>query len=161
MYFKVKMKPPTDVINAIRGLPKAQQKKMNARLNGDVKKDIQKVVEKEFSKEPGPVKLPFQFATERSRRAYFATNGFGNGIPYQRKGKVSKQWKTQIQKLNIIIFNASPAGKYVYGPRQVAGHKNTGWGKEVDKASKRTLDAATDIIIAAWVQVVDESIEEI
>lgn len=36
-----------------------------------------------------PVKYPIDWQTERQRKAFFATNGFGHGIPYRRTGKLA------------------------------------------------------------------------
>jgi len=46
-----------------------------------------------LSQQPGPVKRPVRWTSERQRRAFFASNGFGRGIPTQRSGKVA-QWIT-------------------------------------------------------------------
>ncbi len=43
---------------------------------------------------PGsPVRYPIQWDSERQRRAFFATDGFGSGIPYRRTGAATN-WKT-------------------------------------------------------------------
>lgn len=80
---------------------------------------------------PGPVKYPFQFGTARSRRAYFATNGFGNGIPYHRTGALAAGWRTDVfmsdNAVAMSVSNPVKATPYVIGRYQVAGHRNTGW----------------------------------
>lgn len=41
-----------------------------------------------ISEEGKPIRYPVQWDSERQRRAYFATNGFGAGIPYRRTHKM-------------------------------------------------------------------------
>lgn len=92
--------------------------------------------------EPGPVKKPIQWTSERQRKAYFATNGFGRGIPTGRSGRMAKRWqvKSAIQsgRFTITVINDSPGAQFVYGtlnmrsfaeamrPKQQF-HINTGW----------------------------------
>jgi len=88
---------------------------------------------------PGRVKRPIRWTSERQRRAYFATNGFGAGIPYKRKsGRASLMGKWRIRKLvtrrgNLITAtNESPVYKFVVeDPDEVNAwqqfHRNTGW----------------------------------
>ncbi len=56
-----------------------------------------------------PVSYPIQWDSEKQRRAFFATNGFGNGIPYSRTGDlawtVSKPFENEVN-----LFAPHPAG---------------------------------------------------
>lgn len=88
---------------------------------------------------PGPVKLPVEWTSERQRRAYFATDGFGNGIPYRRTNDLPQGWEVyaivEAGTVAMIIRNPSKAAKFVYGPLgassnpnfKQAMHRNTGW----------------------------------
>jgi hypothetical protein len=80
---------------------------------------------------PGAVVYPFQFATERSRKAFFATNGFGRGLGAKRTGKLAEAWKVDISLSdNAVVMsarNTAPYQRYVTGKRQVPGHATTGW----------------------------------
>jgi hypothetical protein len=40
-----------------------------------------------------PADYPIEWTSERQRRAYFASNGFGAGIPYQRTGQLQESWQ--------------------------------------------------------------------
>lgn len=92
-----------------------------------------------LSAQPGPVKLSIQWTSEKQRRAFFATNGFGSGIPYQRSGRLAASWQVisfeDRGAFKMFIANAAPMSKFVYGslgrvqgktPRQQF-HANTGW----------------------------------
>jgi hypothetical protein len=78
---------------------------------------------------------PF-WTSERQRKAYFASDGFGAGIPYERTGDLVRAWKAFIMlnglSASIGIVNTAPSAKWVYGtntailPQQFF-HFITGW----------------------------------
>ena len=88
---------------------------------------------------PGDVARPIAWTSEKQRRAYFATNGFGAGIPYKRKrGPRSLMGRWRVAKYvsrqgNLITAtNDSPVYKFVVeDPDHVDAwqrfHRNTGW----------------------------------
>lgn len=82
---------------------------------------------------PPKVHYPFVWTTEKQRRAFFATNGFGNGIPYRRTGGMVNAWKVDITiNDGTVIMSASnknKAVKYVTGKKQQPGHVASGWPK--------------------------------
>lgn len=77
-----------------------------------------------------------EWTSEKQRRAYFATDGFGNGIPYRRKGNSSKGWRVfgvrTASGAQVIVRNEWDKAKFVYGqfttqaPQQ-GFHDITGW----------------------------------
>ena len=92
---------------------------------------------------PGPVKYPIAWTSEKQRRAFFATDGFGNGIPYKRTGGLARSWKMVTDtaenaangEFKLQIRNDNKAAKYVFGSLaktnpgkfQQRFHINTGW----------------------------------
>jgi len=74
--------------------------------------------------------------------AYFASNGFGAGIPFKRTGKLAAGWKI-IGKLVggawiIVVLNPARAARFVYGSMAISNvarairfqqkfHAITGW----------------------------------
>lgn len=91
----------------------------------------------ELESEPGAVKYPIEWASEKQRKAFFATDGFGGGIPYTRTKKVSGAWRVlpTPNGLGMIVENPSPASQFVFGSLAASNpggfqqpfHKNTGW----------------------------------
>lgn len=92
--------------------------------------------------EPGPVKHPVEWTSPRQMRAYYATNGFGRGIPTGRSGRLSQRWqvKSAIQsgRFTITVINDAPGAQFVYGSLNMRSlaeamrpqqqfHRNTGW----------------------------------
>ncbi len=84
-----------------------------------------------FAEEPGPVRYPIAWTSERQRRAFFATDGFGRGIPTGRSGALSRGWQHQVVARNFdvsgVIENLTPYGPFVQGRQQQGFHANTGW----------------------------------
>jgi hypothetical protein len=58
----------------------------------------------QLQQEPGPPKYPIRWTTERQRRAFFATNGFGRGIPTKRTHAISQAWQVTINVEQITRF---------------------------------------------------------
>lgn len=86
---------------------------------------------------PGRPHYPIQFTSDRQRKAFFASDGFGRGIPTRRTGGIAAGWDinfipTQDGGL-FVLNNPSEAAKFVQGPQPFAQgfHIDTGW-KQVE-----------------------------
>lgn len=105
---------------------------------------IQKAALSELETEPGPVRKPIVWTSDKQRKAFFATDGFGSGIPYRRSGALSRSWQfdgsAQAGEINARIQNTNPASQFVYGSLaqsnpgrfQQQMHINTGWQRAYD-----------------------------
>lgn len=94
-----------------------------------------------ISKQPGKPRYPLRWKSERQRRAFFATNGFGKGIPYRRTGKLARAWVMEATRqqrgAGLLIQNPAKAARFVSGSlarKQTAAlrfkqpfHADTGW----------------------------------
>jgi hypothetical protein len=58
----------------------------------------------QLQQEPGPPKYPIRWTSERQRRAFFATDGFGRGIPTKRSHAMSQAWQVTINIEQITRF---------------------------------------------------------
>lgn len=81
------------------------------------------------------------WTSAKQRRAYFATDGFGKGIPYRRTGKLQQGWNVTVDKTDngfaVVVSNPAESAKFVVGSlAQNRGdalrfmqrfHMNTGW----------------------------------
>jgi len=90
---------------------------------------------------PGAVKKPIDWQTEKQRKAFFATDGFGNGIPTVRNNAMVDAWsveyKTSGQGWQIVVNNPVDYTRFVVGSLakrvdrarrfQQRMHKATGW----------------------------------
>jgi hypothetical protein len=78
-------------------------------------------------------KYPIKWDSERQRRAFFATGGFGRGIPTKRTGEYIGGFRVVKKELrSYSLVNRVPYTKYVggnaYGKRQSRIHENR-WKK--------------------------------
>lgn len=95
--------------------------------------EIEPALLTDFQVEPGAVKLPIEWTSERQRRFVKAKQRRGEiPFPYVRTHGVSKGWKTEQTRplpdqLVFILHNTSPAMQFVEGRYQQRFHKNTGW----------------------------------
>lgn len=63
-----------------------------------------------MTEEGAPVRRPVQWDSERQRRAFFATNGFGRGIPYRRTHQYRFGWQLQRVQFGHTLTARHPAG---------------------------------------------------
>lgn len=129
-------------------------------FNKFVRKDLvpfaQNEVTKRLRREPGAVVYPIQWTSEKQRLAFFATDGFGHGIPYQRTGQIEHDWHVigdyRAGFAGLTVFNENPAALYIYGDEygrhQQQFHVNTGWPTFRDQLVEISL-AANDRAAAA------------
>lgn len=82
--------------------------------------------------EPGPVKYPIRWTSVKQRKAFFASNGFGRGIPAVRSHELANGWKYRViytpgQLAEVEVENPAPYEQFVTGRNQQAFHAITGW----------------------------------
>lgn len=162
--FRVEAIIDTDVIEAQRDLIENIAPEFGLAMRNEVVPLVTKKVQQTIAVYPPAVKHPFEFATDKSRRAYFATQGFGHGIPYQRTKTLYNSWKVELdRRMNegfIQIKNTAPYAGYVYGSgstegsyEQVPGHRNTGWGRDMDNQVLDLSEYTQNLIIDLWYKV--------
>lgn len=106
--------------------PKLMERAMK-RQQGRLKTRALKIVRVK----PGKVKYPIKWKSERQRRAFFATNGFGGGIPSTRTDKLINSWDATFEFTEsggaFILENDDPKYRFVEGEDQQPFHVITGW----------------------------------
>lgn len=70
---------------------------------------------------------PYLWNSEKQRRAYFATNGFGKGIPYTRSNSLKNGWKMIDNGVKAQVVNTVPYAGYVVDADQQRGHAADKW----------------------------------
>jgi hypothetical protein len=81
-----------------------------------------------LGKIPGPVHYPVRWTSERQRRAFFATKGFGRGIPTKRTGDVAR-WDVLVDYATL-----EKIGSFLYRVQVVLAH--------LDPRKKQALGSA-------------------
>ena len=67
-------------------------------------------------KQPGkPPTYPIQWDTPKQRRAFFASDGFGRGIPTKQTGEYTKGWQVIKQVDGYDVGNPLAHSKYIGG----------------------------------------------
>ncbi len=107
---------------------------------------------------PSGVARPIQWTSDKQRKAFFATNGFGNGIPYRRTGLVNRSWELLAVErgdgqVEIVLLNTAAYASFVYGTfnnndrYQQGFHRNSGWQRA------RTIRAQTTAAVRKEIRV--------
>lgn len=142
----------TDVLDALRDAAQGAPRRVNKAYKAKIKRLRQRLLD-DLREYPGPVRYPFRWKSERQRRAYFATDGFGWGIPYVRTDALKLSWVTHIRdQRDGAIFeveNRAPYARFVVGDDAQPGHLATGWNSAAEIVS-RYRETATDELIDVW-----------
>lgn len=113
-------------------------------------------------KKPGEaVKYPIKWDSPKQRRAFFATDGFGGGIPHKRTGDYQRAWK-------VIPVQGSPADVgYDVGNPLVHSKYISGTARSVRRQSRihrgrwNLFKVVKDKVISALPKKVRESLQQI
>jgi hypothetical protein len=111
--------------------------------------------------EPGSPQYPIRWKSEKQRRAFFATNGFGRGVPSQRTGALARGWTVEIDDSDLIaldVFNREPHTAFVEGDEQQPFHIDTGW-LFAPKIMAEESEKFEDVMIDTFFLVADPTIE--
>lgn len=86
---------------------------------------------------------PYQWQSDKQRRAFFATDGFGRGIPTKRTFELRNgwDWKPLNNGYQAKIFNTADYAQFVQGDDQQRGHRADKW-RQVDKIISTNIDGA-------------------
>lgn len=121
---------------------------------------------------PPPPTYPLRWQSEKQRRAFFATNGFGKGIPYQRTGNLNKSWDLTIvesaDEMTIAVENAATStavtalgvrsvayARFVIGDDAQRMHLDTGW-RQAAPVIANSRERLNDRLIETWFTLTDE-----
>ena len=131
-----------DIRLAVLKLPKV----IKPAIRGTLLPFVRMAVKRDLMKEPGPVVYPIEWTSDKQRRAFFATDGFGAGIPYQRTHDLAAAWDITFDASDagfgtVTVENPSDAAEFVYGHRQQGFHINTGWPNANNKLQVISLEA--------------------
>lgn len=78
--------------------------------------DIIEEIRKRMSMPGDPITYPVQWDTDKQRRAFFASKGFGAGIPYHRTGEHANGWIATSMQRGWMLDHTDPGtARYLYG----------------------------------------------
>lgn len=155
--FSVQITVPVDVFAAIDDQIQQTPVLMERAFNRASSRLRSRLLE-QLRTQPGAPHYPLRWMSERQRRAYFATNGFGHGIPYQRTGALAQGWHVEYAPFDngggITIWNNAPSEVYVEGYQQQPFHQDTGW-PFAPQVIAEFSEQMTDVIIDTWFVISD------
>lgn len=163
----IKATLPTRFLAAARAIPVVAQKRLRVELKTYVQPALQKDVDKVIAPYPAQ-RTPWGngFGTDKSRRWYFANKvpKGSRGGHYQRTGAIQDSWVVLINPIfadnTISIRNLRPESVYVYGPRQVPGHKKTGFAKNFPEKLKFINRRIDELSSTAWLRSVQYAVKQ-
>jgi hypothetical protein len=106
---------------------------------------------------------PFDWSSDKQRRAFFATDGFGGGIPTVRTYALAQDGAFSVNEASLWIeySNTAPYSKYVIHPTfQIVGHIHRGWkpvNKFVVAKSGEIAKVFESAAVAAWKSLTGDS----
>ena len=93
---------------------------------------------------------PINWDSERQRRAFFATNGFGGGIPYKRKGRYEAGWKALPIQAGVEVLNEEGAARWVGGTVTGGDTPASGGPSRIHKSRWPEFHDAAATVLAKW-----------
>lgn len=155
--FKASVTPDQDVLSAIADNMLKAPILMQTQFALVARRVDDEVIAK-LRVEPPPPKYPLVWTSAKQRRAFFATNGFGKGIPYRRTHDLANNWRTVFIATptggEMAVVNSAPESDYVQGEKQQIMHQITGWVYAPDVIVEAEM-MATDLLIDAWYDVAE------
>ena len=129
----IKLRLSTDAARALRQIRRnigQMEDRLNNAMLGKKGRLANKAL-RQITREPGPPIYPLRWASARQRRAFFATQGFGKGIPTRRTGALLDSWQvTYTPDRNggvIALENPVAYMPYVQGEQAQPFHRDTGY----------------------------------
>lgn len=107
---------------------------------------------------PGPPNHPIKWTTKKQRKAYFASNGFGRGIPSTRTGQIVSEWQGSFEATDsggvLVLSNWNEAVQFLQGVNMQGFHRDTGW-VPIDDVTDEAHDEMGEVAIFTFYQVGD------
>lgn len=150
----VAIRQKEDALVKAPGLMKTAYKRNIGRLRGRVLGRL-KV-------NPGKPHYPIRWKSEKQRRAFFASDGFGGGIPSTRTGKLLASYDVVVIDTNgggvLSITNSDPKARFVVGDDVQPFHIDTGYVQIADAATDAREEAIV-ILRETWFTVTDGGVQ--
>jgi hypothetical protein len=94
---------------------------------------------RDLMREPGrPIRYPVQWDTDKQRVAFFASDGFGAGIPTGRTGDYQAGWKKAMLPNGLSLSAPHPAGA-IGGTMKAQAGGFASWQSRIHRGRWRNL----------------------
>lgn len=175
--FRMNLTVNLTTLDNLKALPARARSNLRSKLRTDLAPALEAEVNRLMpTLDPPSAGHPFEFGSvlsgvsgyspkNPSRRKYFAMLSAGqiptDGNSYARQGEIESSFEVEIAgqfiESLIRVINRHAKAKYVYGPWQVAGHRNTGWGIRLEEARSIFRKSAIIKIKVLWREAVAEA----
>ncbi len=107
---------------------------------------------------------PLRWKSRRQQRAFFATDGFGRGIPTERTGALLDSYAVQTNLTDeggvFEVVNTAPHAPFVIGDDQQPFHEDIGWiQSDDDPVYEAITEFALDEVENLWFTLIDPYLE--
>lgn len=154
---KIEIEIDRDIFEAINAAAQAQPARVNKEFQIAIRQ-LQNNTLQKLQDEPGKPKYPIRWTSERQRRAFFATKGFGRGIPTVRSHALVKGWRAEFDATNdgglFSFINRVNYEQFVTGIYQQGFHNDTGWYQSQNILVDALVEAE-DTLIDVWARVME------
>jgi hypothetical protein len=155
---RAEVRTDDDILLAIADAAQKSPVLMRTAFSRNVKRLAARYL-KPLKKEPPKWRGKRRWKSEKQRRAYFATDGFGSGIPYTRTHELANAWRVEFESgdpySGVVTFvNDSPAARFVQGDDAQPMHLDSGWPQLADSVSQARPELE-NVAIETWFSVSD------
>lgn len=156
-----------DILREVREAAQVLPERVDRMVRRDIRPFVSHEWDKTMRQEPPerswPDEYPLEWESERQRRAYFATDGFGKGIPYRRTHAFVRGWHVLAGYSpsglgEIVVTHDSDKELFITGRRQQRFHAITGWPSSAGALQRISLEA-NDRLEQGWLRLIDDILE--
>lgn len=113
---------------------------------------------------PGAPVHPIRWKSARQRKAFFASDGFGKGIPTQRTYKLLQGWHVVYVRSGdggvLSLTNDEPYMRFVQGSDAQPFHLDTGWIQRSDVVDDFVRESSQQVV-TTWFGVASAAVVEV
>lgn len=146
-----------DILEAIKDTAQSAPKAMQAAWRDITERGTQELLDR-MQADPGAVRYPIEWASDKQRRYVMAMLRRTGNLPYRRSGRLQKAWriesKARLSDGTAALTNDTDYVQYVQGNAQQPFHRNTGWVRYTDAVEDARLKIESELI-DTWVSVTD------
>lgn len=142
-----------DVLEVIAETAQKSPVLMQTALRRNIRRLASRIL-KPLQKEPPRFNGKRRWKSEKQRRAYFATDGFGMGIPYRRTHQLARGWRVEFDGKDayngvINIVNDSDVARFVQGDDAQPMHLDSGWPQLAPAVAEGRVEIQ-NVAIETW-----------
>lgn len=165
-FFEMKLVQNDELLTKLRELPDRSQRNVRRKIVTELVPWLEARANELMSEGMVLPSSPFAFGTQRSRKYYFwlihNNPTLVDDFHWIRTLRIEQSWQFEasdrLRAIQIHGRNAIPEARYVFGPYQVAGHRNTGWDQRAEEVRQILQQESRREISRMWRDAVREAL---